>query len=77
MKRSFLRLTIFGLTACSQQAERTYSVDELTADESLLAGIIAKCRNNPGEVRNAPNCRNAEAADGKLRLQRMLDSLRG
>ncbi len=45
------------------------------ADEALLTDIITKCRNNPGELRDTTNCRNAEAADGKLRLQRMRDSL--
>jgi hypothetical protein len=39
--------------------------------------MIAKCRNNPGEISDTANCRNAEAADGKLRLERMRKSLGG
>ncbi|KXF77888.1 hypothetical protein ATN84_25070 [Paramesorhizobium deserti] len=77
MKRSFLPLMIGVLAACSRQTEQTYTVDEPIADEALLAGIIAKCRNNPGELRDTPNCGNAEAADGKLRLQHMRKSLGG
>ncbi|ANM20060.1 UNVERIFIED_ORG: hypothetical protein GGI57_005624 [Rhizobium aethiopicum] len=65
------------LAACSPQADKIYTVDELIADDALLARIIGECRNNPGELRDTPNCRNAEAADGKLRLERMGKSLGG
>ena len=77
MRRLLVLLAALGLAACSDQTERTYTVDELVADESLLFGIIAKCRDNPGELRDTTNCRNAEAADGKLRLQDMRQSLGG
>ncbi|MEJ6844615.1 EexN family lipoprotein [Sinorhizobium fredii] len=77
MRRFSLILAIVGLTACSEQAERTYTVEELVADEALLSSIVTKCRNNPGELRDTPNCRNAESADVKLRFQRMRQSLGG
>ena len=77
MRRLLLLMTIAGLAACSEQAERTYTVEELVADEALLSGIIAKCRNNPGELGDTTNCRNAEAAYGKMRLRRMRQSLGG
>jgi hypothetical protein len=77
MRRLLVLLAALGLAACSDQTERTYTVDELVADESLLFGIIAKCRDTPGELRDTTNCRNAEAADGKLRLQDMRQSLGG
>ncbi|MEY9627181.1 EexN family lipoprotein [Sinorhizobium fredii] len=77
MRRFSLILAILGLTGCSEQAERTYTVDELVADEALLADLVTKCRNNPGELRATPNCRNAESADVKLRFQRMRQSLGG
>ncbi|AWI61218.1 EexN family lipoprotein [Sinorhizobium fredii] len=77
MRRFSLILAILGLTGCSEQAERTYTVDELVADEALLADLVTKCRNNPGELRDTPNCRNAESADVKLRFQRMRQSLGG
>lgn len=65
------------LAACSQESERTYTVDELIADEALLSRTISECRDNPGEMGNTANCRNAEAADGKLRLQNMRKALGG
>ncbi|ARQ13871.1 hypothetical protein NXC12_PE00275 (plasmid) [Rhizobium etli] len=68
---------ILFLAACSPQAGGVYTVDELAADNALLVKIIGECRNNPGELRDTPNCRNAEAADGKLRLERMGKSLGG
>jgi hypothetical protein len=77
MRRLLLLLATLGLAGCSEPSERSYTVDELVADEALLTDIIAKCRNNPGELRDTTNCRNAEAADGKLRLQRMRHSLGG
>jgi hypothetical protein len=63
------------LSACSPQADKIYTVDQLVADDALLARIVGKCRNNPGELRDTPNCRNAEAADGKLCQERMRKSL--
>lgn len=69
MRRLLLPMAIAGLAACSDQAERTYTVDELVADEALLSSLVTKCRNNPGELSGTTNCRNAEAADFKMRLQ--------
>lgn len=77
MRRLLLLMAIGDLAACSGQAERSYTVDELMADEALLSSIVAKCRNNLGELSDTTNCRNAEAADGKMRLQRMRQSLGG
>lgn len=77
MRKLFFPLIAFGLAACSDQTERTYTVEELVADEALLSSIITNCRNNPGELRDTANCRNAESADGKLRLQRMRQTLGG
>ncbi|MGZ9719088.1 EexN family lipoprotein [Rhizobium miluonense] len=67
---------VLALSACSP-GDKVYTVDELVGDEVLLTKIIGECRNNPGELRDTPNCRNAEAADGKLRLERMRKSLGG
>ncbi len=76
--RSFpLFLAFLALAACSEPSERSYAVDELVADKGLLAELIKNCRNNPGELRNTVNCRNAEAADGELRLEQMRRSLGG
>jgi len=77
MRKALALLATLSLVACSEPAERTYTIDELVADEALLSGIITTCRNNPGKLADATNCRNAEAADGKLRLGRMRQSLGG
>jgi hypothetical protein len=77
MRKALILLAALGLAACSEPAERTYTVDELIADDALLSGIVKNCRNNPGKLGDTTNCRNAEAADGKLRLQRMRKSLGG
>ncbi len=75
MRRSLLILTLVLLAACSEKTDQTYTVDQLTADEALLSRIMADCRNNPGDLRETANCQNAEAADGKLRLQNMRKAL--
>jgi hypothetical protein len=77
VRRIPILVVLMLLAACSQESERTYTVDEFVADEALLSRTISECRNNPGELRNTPNCRNAEAADGKLRLQNMRKALGG
>ena len=77
MRKLLVLLATLGLAACSGEAERTYTVDELVADDALLSGIMTNCRNNPGKLGDTTNCRNAEAADGKLRLQRMRQALGG
>lgn len=71
MRRPLLLMAIAGLAACSEKAERTYTADELVADEALLSGLITTCRNNPGERSETTNCRNAERAAFKMRLQLM------
>ena len=69
----------FGLAGCShaKPPERIYTVEELVADPALFADQIAECRNDPGTLAKTPNCRNAEAADGKSRLERMRKALEG
>jgi hypothetical protein len=77
MKWFSLSVAVLLLSACSPKEGKVYTVDELAADQTLLTKIIGECRNNPGELHDTPNCRNAEAADGKLRLERMRKSLGG
>jgi hypothetical protein len=77
MRWSVSGAVVLLLSACSPETEKAYTVDELIADGALLTKIIGGCRNNPGELHDTPNCRNAEAADGKLRLERMHKSLGG
>lgn len=66
------------LAACSEPpSETVITVSEFLADESLRADHIRKCRDNPGELEQTPNCRNAEEAEGKARLERMNKALGG
>ncbi|GCA53677.1 hypothetical protein KGO5_06148 [Sinorhizobium sp. KGO-5] len=71
MRQHFLSVFLLVLVACSKEAERVYTVDELIADKALLADLIGKCRRNLGESGNTPNCQNAAAADFRARLERM------
>ncbi|WP_324763891.1 EexN family lipoprotein (plasmid) [Sinorhizobium meliloti] len=71
MRQHFLSVFLLVLVACSKEAERVYTVGELIADKALLADLIGKCRHNPGELGNTPNCQNAAAADFRARLERM------
>jgi outer membrane murein-binding lipoprotein Lpp len=77
VKCTLIVLSLVLLSACSQEAERTHTVDEFVADTELLSRTITECRNNPGALRQTPNCQNAEAAEVKLRLQNMRKALGG
>ncbi|EHK78978.1 hypothetical protein SM0020_06017 [Sinorhizobium meliloti CCNWSX0020] len=71
MRVHFFCVFLFVLAACSKEAERVYTVDELIVDEALLADVIGKCRHNSGELSNTLNCQTAAAADFRARLERM------
>lgn len=77
MKKAITLASLIMLAGCSQPATLTYTVEEFLADEGLLAEHVEKCRNNPGELGQTPNCVNAAAADGKARLERMNKALGG
>ncbi|MGG7539726.1 EexN family lipoprotein [Rhizobium sp. Nf11,1] len=77
MKRVLPLIMLGVLASCSGETQKVHTVDELLADEPLLAKILGECRNNPGELGSTSNCQNAESADGKLRLERMRQSLGG
>ena len=65
------------LAACSEPAAATVITSASFANENLRADHIGKCRENPGELGQTPNCRNAEEAEGKARLERMNRALGG
>jgi hypothetical protein len=71
MRPLFLSVFLFILAACSSEAERAYTVNELIADKALLADVVSKCRQNPGELSNTPNCQNAAAAGFRARFESM------
>jgi hypothetical protein len=50
---------------CSQQAgppKATHTVDDYLAKPDLMEAKIRECANNPGELRNDPDCVNVKAA---------------
>jgi hypothetical protein len=69
MKHLLLGFAALALSGCFGEEDRIYTVDELIADEALLAKITSECRNNPGALRQTPNCQNAEAAEWRIRLR--------
>lgn len=78
MKRVALLAMTTLLAACSEPPHApVITVSEFLADESLRADHIGKCRENPGELGQTPNCRNAEEAEGTARLERMNRALGG
>ena len=77
MKLLLLGILTLALSGCFGEGDKIYTVDELIADEALLAKIMSECRNNPGALRQTPNCQNAGAADWKLRLEHMNRALGG
>lgn len=77
MKNVLILTASVLLSACTEKAETTYTVEELLTDHGMLSRILDKCRNNPGELRNTVNCMNAEAANSKLRFQKMRKALGG
>lgn len=78
MKRvAALVLVIFSAACSEPQPAAVITVSEFLANGSLRADHIGKCRENPGELGQTPNCRNAEEAEGKARLERMNRALGG
>lgn len=59
---------LFLFSVTSALAEETKTVDWYAApqNKSALDAKLAECRNNPGELRDTPNCINARAASEKL-----------
>ena len=64
MKKTFLLLTLtLTLTGCKEEKVRDvqYYLDHPEERKEW----IEKCRNNPGELENTPNCKNALTAEAK------------
>lgn len=60
---------LLALTGCNDEkdekpvAEIVQTVDWYKAHKAERAEVLARCRNNPGELAAAPNCINASRAD--------------
>lgn len=77
MKQVTFVIAIFFISACSSENEKIYTVDELMTDQALLTRIIGDWHNNPDQIHDTLNGRDAEAAVGGPRLERTRKSLGG
>ena len=77
MKKSAFISTLFAVLVVaahahanddSQVADRIYTIKEFTKNFEFAKEVDDKCRNNPGELRDDPNCINAREAVAKDRL---------
>lgn len=69
-------VAILTLAGCAP-APKPHSVAAFRANSTLRAQTLARCANNPGELRNTPDCVNATEAErleglGNLRTLRPL-----
>ena len=68
----FFCAVTFGMlllgTCFSAQAEEVKTVDwyKLPENKAALEAKLEECRNNPGQLENTPNCKNARAAHSEL-----------
>jgi hypothetical protein len=56
---------VAAVSGCSQEPpplKATYTVDEYLAKPELMESKLRECANNPGELRNNPDCINVKAA---------------
>lgn len=52
-----------ALCACSPEPQKArYTVDEYMANPDAMDSKLKECANNPGDVRNDPDCENVKAA---------------
>jgi hypothetical protein len=59
------------LAGCEAPAveEKTHTVSEFKANNELLQEFLKKCNENPGELRDKPNCINVTMAAQELVLE--------
>lgn len=62
-KISFVFLVSLALTGCFE--EETHTVEWFTEHNTERVDTVKKCSDNPGELGNTPNCKNAIAAEAK------------
>lgn len=75
-KSSFISTLVAALTISthahsngdSQVADRVYTIKEFTDKIEFAKEVDEKCRNNPGELRDDPNCINSREAVARERL---------
>ena len=60
----FLMATFFLLPACKKETARSaHDVAWYVQHGDERAAMLSKCRNNPGELKDSPDCVNSAAAE--------------
>jgi hypothetical protein len=63
--------TASGCCRDSQPPKATHTVDQYLAKPDLLEEKLRECANNPGELRDTPDCINANAASARRGMDSM------
>jgi len=69
----FMLITPLALFGCGDDKEKIFTVQEFKEDENIRKEWMAKCKENPGELREHPNCINAFEGEKKLRSERLIE----
>ncbi|PHM51285.1 EexN family lipoprotein [Xenorhabdus sp. KK7.4] len=64
--RKILFIGLIGLLSGCFDKTETKSVEWFTKNDAERKETINSCNDNPGELSEAPNCKNALAAESKL-----------
>lgn len=54
--------SVAGCSPCDQRLKAEYTVDQYLAKRELMEAKLRECGNNPGELRDTPDCINVTAA---------------
>lgn len=49
--------------------EKVQTVDWYIAHKKERKEVLSKCKDNPGTLKNTPNCRNADSAEQDIELE--------
>ena len=63
--------TASGCSPDSQRPKAAHTVDQYLAKPDLLEEKLRECANNPGELRDTPDCINANAASARRAVDSM------
>lgn len=63
--------TASGCCPDSQRPKATHTVDQYLAKPDLMEEKLRECANNPGELRDTPDCINVNAASGRRGVDSM------
>lgn len=62
--RYVVALVLVGAAGCTRESDTArHTVEQYRADKSLRQEVFGKCANDPGTLRNTPDCVNAREAE--------------